>query len=328
MKLNKAREELINEYKKALNEDRLPWHSGILISAPYNATNGIVYKGVNRLNLSMASYELRTNDPRWLTFKQASNLGYRVKKGAKSTPIEYWSLYDQKEGVNISIAEANKIINLDPDRQEDIVPRARVYHVFNATQIEGIETFENSRRSVSEDEIDKYIDDLQKGMGVTLYKEKVETAYYSSKDDSVHIPPKEFFNNDYNYDSTLLHELGHATGHSSRLNRNIKESFGSENYAKEELRAEIASSFMCQDLGIEQSIDHINKHKAYVQAWIKVLDKDPNELFRAIKDAEKITSYMKEIAPIKQELKNETIKANEKTMNLSKKNSLVLGGIK
>ncbi len=261
MKLNKAREDLINEYKKALSEDRLPWHSGILVRPPYNATNGVAYKGVNRINLSLASYELKTDNPRWLTFKQADDLGYRVKKGAKSTPIEYWSLYDQKNGVNISIAEAKEIIKNNPERQEDIVPRSRVYRVFNATQIEDIEPYKNLSRDVIENDIDEYIGELQKGMGVTLYKESVHTAYYSLSDDSVHIPPKELFDSDYNYDSTLLHELGHATGHPSRLDRNIKGSYDAINYAKEELRAEIASSIMCQDLGIELSSEHINNHK-------------------------------------------------------------------
>jgi len=93
--------------------------------------------------------------------------------------------------------------------------------------------------------------------------------------------------------ATLLHEAGHATGHISRLNRDMTGVFGSPEYAKEELRAEIASAFTAQELGLDyKQNEHMENHEAYVQNWIDVLENEPNELFAAIKDAEKISDYL------------------------------------
>lgn len=93
--------------------------------------------------------------------------------------------------------------------------------------------------------------------------------------------------------ATLLHEAAHATGHESRLNRDMEGAFGSPEYAKEELRAEIASAFTAQILRIDYSQnDYMENHEAYVQNWISVLENEPNELFAAIKDAEKISDYL------------------------------------
>ena len=94
------------------------------------------------------------------------------------------------------------------------------------------------------------------------------------------------------YYSTALHEIGHSTGHEKRLNRNLSTDRGSPDYAKEELRAEIASMFLEQDLGVEVKEKHIENNSAYIAAWKSAIKEDPNALFKAIANAERITKFV------------------------------------
>lgn len=130
------------------------------------------------------------------------------------------------------------------------------------------------------------------------FKEGGSQAFYRPSDDSITMPPEQSFVDSYGYMSTFLHEAGHATGHATRLNRDLSGTFGTESYAKEELRAEIASAFTSQALGFgkeEQGLAQtMDNHKAYVQSWIESISDKPNELFAAIKDAEKISDYLLE----------------------------------
>ena len=131
-------------------------------------------------------------------------------------------------------------------------------------------------------------------MGVTLLEKKLnDKAYYVPSEDTVVLPSYNSFFTDEDYYAVVLHELAHATGHESRLNRNITNVFGSVEYAKEELRAEISSSFVNSELGIV-SETVMDNHKAYIQAWIQIIEEQEKELFSAINDAEKIAEYMEE----------------------------------
>jgi hypothetical protein len=107
--------------------------------------------------------------------------------------------------------------------------------------------------------------------------------------DSIHLPLKEQFPSAGDYYSTLLHELGHWTGHPARLNRNLSDPFGSIGYAREELRAEIASMIIGSELGIGYDP---GQHAAYAASWIQMLDGQPMEIFRAAADGEKIHTYL------------------------------------
>jgi antirestriction protein ArdC len=128
-------------------------------------------------------------------------------------------------------------------------------------------------------------------------------AYYNVTKDKIQLPEMEQFDTAANYYATLLHEIGHWTGHDSRLDRELKNDFGTEKYAKEELRAEIASLM----LGSEMQIGHeFGKHAAYVDNWIKILKDDPYELFKASADAQKIFDFMLKLGPkrdIKEDIK-------------------------
>ena len=128
--------------------------------------------------------------------------------------------------------------------------------------------------------------------GAKIEHDQADSAYYSRLTDSIHLPPKDAFKDAPGYYGTALHELAHWTGNPSRLNRstlNDSYRFGDLNYAKEELRAELASVFLAAERGIPHDPA---QHAAYVGSWIKALREDKNEIFRAAHDASVATDYV------------------------------------
>ncbi len=292
---NNLRETIAEAFVNALNKNQLPWQSMWLSQRAYNATNGTIYHGVNALWLSFCAELKGYTDPRWCTFKQAKENGWNVRKGEKGTQVEFWSVYDTKTRKTVSFTEMDRIISSNPDRKDDMRVLSKHYTVFNAAQIEGIPQLEQLNPTVDVAAIRAQRDVLLKNMGL-VFHEGGDQAFYRPSDDSITMPPDTAFKDDYGYMSTLLHECGHATGHESRFNRDLSGRFGSESYAKEELRAEIASAFTAQALGFgaesAELSTSLENHTAYIQSWAKVITDAPNELFAAIKDAEKISDYL------------------------------------
>lgn len=295
MKLNKLREEMAQSFIDALKEDRIPWEQGWQSQdRPRNAVSDYSYKGINNLWLSYIAGEKGYRDPRWCTFKQAQSQGWKVRKGEKGSRIEFWSLYDTKDKKKITQEEVKKFREqlTDAEFQERIKPVSNVYTVFNAEQIDGIPELDKVIIPFSAEELISQRDVLLKNMNVDFH-EGGDRAFYRPSDDSITLPLVESFQDAYAYMSTFLHEAGHATGHESRLDRPVRNTFGSPAYAKEELRAEIASAFTGQALGIDgMNKEHLDNHKAYIQSWIKTLEDNPGELYAAIRDAEKISDYL------------------------------------
>lgn len=289
------REQIAQEFIAALEAEKIPWRAMWKGQKPYNAATGKDYRGVNALWLSFVACMKGYSDPRWCTFNQASENGWHVRKGEKSVHVEYWGVYDKATKKNISLSEANRICGADPERKDDLRIVAKSYCVFNAEQIEGIPALEQAVPSAGIEVIRGQRDVLIANMGLG-FREGGDSAFYSPSSDSITMPPDVSFESPYGYMATLLHECGHATGHSSRLNRDLSGRFGSESYAKEELRAEIASAFTSQALGMDTDAgsfaSEMDNHKAYIQSWISVIKDKPNELFAAIKDAEAISDYL------------------------------------
>lgn len=312
MKQNKLREQIAEQFIAALQEDQLPWRAMWITNRPLNIISGKKYRGINSFWLSFVADMKGYHDHRWVTFKQAESKGWHVRKGEKATHIEYWRLYDKLQKKYIEQSEANQIVKLDPDRADDIILSCRTYAVFNAEQVEGIPELKQET-VIDIDDIRNKRDTLLNNMNLAFHEGGTQ-AYYRPSNDSITMPPASMFKDNYGYMSVFLHECGHATGHESRLNRDMTGKFGSESYAKEELRAEIASAFTSQALGLghvenELSSD-LDNHKAYVQNWIEVLQNEPKELFAAIKDAEKISDYLLEKGEFLQEHEHETAREN------------------
>ncbi|MEE1262051.1 ArdC family protein [Ruminococcus sp.] len=297
-KLNKMREQIANRFIAALQEERIPWHQEWQnVIAPYNAVTGRGYRGLNYFWLACIAMDKNYADPRWCTFIQAKDKGWKVIKGEKGTRVEFWSMYDTKTKKKLTPSQVKKLRDtLELSEFHDRVkPISNVFTVFNGEQLDGIPKLKvENRRLFSTAELIELRDRLLKNMELRL-REGGNEAFYSPTNDYVNMPMIERFDGAYSYMSTFLHESAHASGAKHRLNRDLSGRFGSESYAKEELRAEIASAFTASATGIkyEQS-PTMENHAAYIQNWIKVLENNPNELFAAIKDAEKISDYLLE----------------------------------
>ncbi|MEG0409045.1 MAG: zincin-like metallopeptidase domain-containing protein [Bacilli bacterium] len=293
--LNKARQKLIDSYIKSLSENKIPWQRQWKEnSIPENAINKVPYHGTNKLLLTFIMDEKSYEDNRWCTFNQAKSKGWKIKKGATGIPIEYWSIYNKETKRTVTKEEYKNHIKKYPDDTENFTWMSRCYYVFNGNDIDGIPKQEHEQINKVIN-TSSFINNTIKNLNVT-YKEKGDKAYYNINNDTVIIPQSSNFSEEYYYYATQLHELCHASGHPTRLNRNISNSFGTKEYAKEELRAEISSSFLMQDLKLSFNENHFNNHKAYIQSWLTILKDDPNELFRAIKDATEIETYIQDLS--------------------------------
>ncbi len=297
------REDVAKMFVEALKEDPIEFIRGwdFTSSYPENAFTGKRYKGVNLIYLSLISKKMGYDDYRWMTFKQITEKGYHLTAGSKGTKVEYWLPYDRKEKKWMAWEEFkdNSDERLE-DGSERYLLRARYYTVFNASMIEGIEALEldYEKHDIDEEELIERISDR---LGVTIEeKENSSSAYYAPLADKIMLPEKEQFHSQEDYVRTALHELGHSTGHESRLNRDIINVFGTEKYAYEELVAEITSALMGEFIE-EPVTEHIvNQHKAYVQSWASAIENDKNFLFQAIKDAETATDFIIEHAQLRE----------------------------
>lgn len=291
-KTNEYRKAVADAFIKSLTENELQWKKGWQTTAtvPQNAISGKSYKGLNRFFLTLQSMANNITDPRWATFKQIQDKGWHLNKGAKGMKVEYWTPYDYQNKKSLEWAEYNKLLD-DPKRHGQIGVVAKYYHVFNAQDITGIPELPEPQRR-PEAVSDEIIDKISKNMGVEITNEGGDRAYYSIREDKIFLPQKTAFTSDYEYNSTALHELSHATGAEKRLNRDIKNRFGTEKYAYEELVAEISSCFMGEHLAMQLPPEHMENHKAYVQSWIKEISEKPAVLMKAIRDAESSANYL------------------------------------
>jgi antirestriction protein ArdC len=259
-----------------------PWE-GIVI--PMNPTTDKAYRGGNAVHLMATGLQCGYDDPRWMTYKQASENDWQVKKGEKGTRIEFWEVKDasdeKTEPDQPSVAGAEK-------SERRFIHK--IYTVFNAQQIEGIPPHVPKERTPFE--AIEAGERILVSSGARISHDQADRCFYHRSTDSIHLPPKEAFNDAPGYYGTALHELSHWTGHPSRLNRStLNESyrFGDPAYAREELRAELASLFLAAEIGIPHDP---SSNAAYVGSWIEALQKDKNEIFRAAHDASTAADFV------------------------------------
>ena len=292
MSYNKARDNLIKMYLDSLEENKIPWEQPWTNDVPRNAVSNYKYNGINNLILSYVANKRGYKDNRWCTYDQKQKKHWYFKENAKGQGvwIEFWSKYNIKTKKTISFSEYEKIIAESPELAADYKTISKNCLVFNADLIANIPKQEIKFEKINHSEIiDNIIDNLN-----VSYKEEGNEAYYNPINDEIHVPKSSQFKDEYSFYATQLHELSHATGHPNRLNRDVVNTFGSEEYAKEELRAEISSSFMMQKLKLNYDENHYNEHKSYIRNWIDILKNQPSELFKAIKDADQIVNYIEE----------------------------------
>lgn len=195
----------------------------------------------------------------------------------------------------MTFSEYEKLLRDDPARKEaEFYAYPKVAYIFNAAQVDGLQPLpQPGREPLEENKLaDEVIKTMSENMGVRLIYGGDE-AYYSPATDSIHLPPDEAFFSTEEKVGTTLHELSHATSAPSRLDRPIVGYHQDpERYAIEELRAEIASTFVSAEIGMEKPDSVMENHMAYVKHWLTAIKQDPNVLFSAIKEADRIADYM------------------------------------
>lgn len=310
------------------------WHSSIKgLPIPNNPFTGTRYKGINAGTLGLNAIVNGYDSMEFMTFNQVRELGGFVQKGQKALKVSF-AFYLEKlsnEKLNSASDEVKKryddeISKLSQSQlkkldNDGILYIARSFPVFNLSQCSNIdetklEELRIKHKIPKAEECKKlqfvenpFIESILQNSNIEI-KFGGNHAFYNSNSDYIQLPPKEQFKSIAQYYSTALHELGHATGHKNRLNRDLSGGFGSEKYAKEELRAETYSLIQAFDLGLDYNL--LN-HASYLKSWNMLLKSDKNEIKLAIKDALEINRFVrKEWYP----KENNLTKENEKTHTL------------
>lgn len=287
-------EQVADNFLKALEKDNLKWTKSwsageIQADRPHNPLSGKPYRGFNSLVLDLEKEEKGYNSHVWLTYNQIQELGGRIEKGTKSTAICYYNNYKTVEKTDQESGEITKeVIKLEK-------PIFKKYNVFNLAQTKGIDydkiqQLQERGMELRDFNNNEICEAILSNVDVPIeHHLGSDRAYYSPNDDKIHLPAREQFKSDESYYSVAFHELGHATGHEKRLNRDLSGTFGTESYAREELRAELYSYLQAKELGIAYDLEN---HQSYVKSWTKNLQDNKYEMIEAVSDAMKIVRYV------------------------------------
>ena len=271
-------EEITNRIIEQLEEGTIPWHK------PWSGIASGAYNRISKKPYSLLNQMLLKHDGEYATFKQWTDIGGKIKKGEKSEIVVFWKILEMEE------------IKSDGKKEKKSVPLLRYISVFHISQVEGVEP-----KSIKPIEHEP-IEEAEKIKTNYMDREKIvikelvtNDAYYSPTRDYIQIPCKKQYKDIMEFYSTLFHEMVHSTGHRDRLGRldatQKLASFGSEDYSKEELIAEIGSAFLMNHIGIESPKTFKNS-AAYIQSWLKVLRNDNRFIVSASSKAEKAMKYI------------------------------------
>jgi antirestriction protein ArdC len=257
-----------------------PWASAMPtpLGLPQNAATGRTYSGINILLLWSAAMEQHRSSQRWLTFKQALALGGAVRKGEKGTMVVYADTFVPEAEREKSAASGE-----DP-RRVGFLKRFTVFHV---SQCDGLPPEAAAMPSPGRSEVIPHVEAVIHATGADI-RVGGDMAFYAPAPDFIQVPPQEAYFEPINWYRTKLHELGHWTGHVSRLNRNFSGKRGGDAYAREELVAELCSAFLCAELGVIPTV----RHADYLGAWLEVLKADNRAIFSAASLASKAAEYV------------------------------------
>lgn len=317
-KTKEFRKQVADNFIKGLSEEGLEWKKGWATKGPMrNGVSGKPYRGINQLALQAVSLMKGYDDPRWMTFKQIQNgENLHLSKGSKGVKVEYWFPVDRVEQKSVTYKEMYELIKSGEREREDFFMKPKYYVVFNGSCIEGLPELNIDRNYdvAPADAVNK----ISKGMGVPIFHDGGDSAFYRRITDSIHLPELSAFRDSEAFNAVALHELAHATGSEGRLNREMGDVFGDQAYAREELVAEITSAFMSFYTGVTaEDYDKAN-HQAYINSWIEMIDKSPEVLTSAVKDAEKAAEYME------YHLERQQDKAMDKKQTLSQEKAAEL----
>ncbi len=272
--MSKVYDVITDRVIEKLQAGTIPWEKpwGGKAGMPQNLKSGKAYRGINVFLLHCLGYE----SPFFVTFKQCKERGGHVRKGEKGCPVVFW-----------------KWLDVEDDGKSRRVPMLRYYTVFNTGQCEGIDTPTIDAPERHHEPIrvaQATVEAMPNPPGVV---HGYTSAAYSPTTDIVRMPKPERFDSSEAYYSTLFHELTHSTGHTDRLGRKgIMDTvmFGSSDYSREELVAEMGASFLCGEAGILEPC--IDRSSAYIAGWLKALKNDRKLVVTAAAQAQKAADYI------------------------------------
>ena len=285
--------QLIEQIKKGTAPWQKPWKPGERI-APRSLSGERPYSGSNTVRLMAVAADKGYSDSRWATYGQIRAAGGQIRKGERGTRILSFKTHRR-----VAVTDENGQPVKDKNgeqvyRHEKLArPFHRIYTVFNVEQARNVKP-EPKPETGKAWEAHKRAEAVIKASGVPVKHVQGDRAYYSLGSDQVVLPEKSQFPSADHYYQTALHELGHASGHPDRLNRDtlqqgLNDGFGSESYAREELRAEISAMMTGDRLGTGHDP---SRGAAYVSSWVEVLDKKPQEIVNASADAQRMSNYL------------------------------------
>ena len=261
-----------------------PWQKDTS-TVPRNLVSGKPYRGVNFIMLSIEAMAAAHTDSRWLTFRQANQLGAHIRKGDHGVQIVFYKLHE-RDGQNRADSDA-----ADGHGTKRVIPLLKSYTVFNASQVDGLpERFQLPPTQPMWQPLDAA--EMLLSASGAIIKHGGNRAFYQPVGDTIQLPPKEAFPMPSAYYGTALHELCHWTGHSSRLNRVLGSRHHIEAYAYEELVAEIGAAFLCAHSGLEARLEHAS----YVDHWLDALRRDKRLIFVAAGAAQRAADFVLEMA--------------------------------
>lgn len=269
-----------------LEQGVVPWKKsweGGPAGAPANALSKRPYSNVNRLNLLLRSMHSGYTTNLWCTYNQAVEKGWQVRKGEHGAMIVLFKPV-RKDGPDT-----------DPEQRQDngnVFWLARAYTVFNLAQMDGVADDLTGVTQAHDWEPSRIVDDLITASGAEIVHAPGLTPAYDPSTGQIRMPPRAYFFSMEDYAATVMHELAHWTGHPDRLDRHQEAT--REGYAKEELRAEIASAMLSSAIGLNGSV---MDHAGYLAGYLSVLQSDKHEIFRAARDASGIADYIMQFAP-------------------------------
>ncbi|WP_095203521.1 ArdC family protein [Mesorhizobium carmichaelinearum] len=279
-------QEITDKIIAELEAGRIPWvqpwgtaAAKAPLAMPENASTHRRYSGINILILWGAVIEYGFGGQSWLTFRQALALGGNVRKGEHGTTVVFADRFvpeDERKRARESGGEAQAI------------PFLKRFTVFNADQCENLpEDIAAVASPPPPGMIEPQAEALIRATGAD-FRIGGSRAFYSPPHDFVQVPPPAAYFEPINWHRTAFHELGHWSGHPSRLGRDMAGSFGSKSYAREELVAEMAGAFVCASLAIAPTV----RHADYVGAWLEVLREDNRAIVRAASAASKAAEFI------------------------------------
>ena len=263
------------------------WQQPWVVSKAYQPQNGFsqrLYNGFNRIYLGWMQESFGSNDPRWYTFNNVKDLGFKVRKGSKSTIVVYNApAVSEKENDNGEV-ETYTWWNM------------RFYKVFHASQVEGLPEYDVEVEAPLQPDSDEDYPGIQhmvEWCKTNLFdvQHGSDRAYYTPAHDSITLPDPDMFKRLSWYAQTLAHEIVHATGHEKRLNRLDKCGYGTDSYAKEELVAEFGAAMLCGSLDIPADME---QSASYLKSWAQRCKDDPSLLVSAANMAEKAVDFVME----------------------------------